>query len=466
MFKTKLLKKMTKEDIIESFEPMILPVYKKVDFISKDECNEYVANELMQNFEAITSHEVEDKIIKDMVEDAVYLYINELFNKDLEENLSNYIEKKVLNATTPKSALMELTKFTTFLSRVGIEINTSLTKRLLNIDKFNDIVEIIYNANANEIKTGQSDKITSDFTIMMILEIYCDVNDIEINIYDDVDSYNDNLYSEDSMSMYISEMTRIPLLTPEEEREIGLRLPDPEAVKKLVEANLRLVVSIAKRYMGRGLQFGDLVQEGNLGLMKAAEKFDASKGFKFSTYATWWIRQSITRAIGDTARTIRIPIHMTEQLYRYRRIASEFVAKNGYHPSAEEVAEIMNFPVEKIKDYMRLSQEPISIHTTIGDEEDTSLEDFIPAETSTPEDEYLRQELIEKVRAGLNRLPERERNIIVRRFGIGDNTEMTLEEVGEIYDVTRERIRQIQAKTLRKLRSRYKQAGLDKYFED
>lgn len=267
---------------------------------------------------------------------------------------------------------------------------------------------------------------------------------------------------DDPVKVYLKDIGRVPLLTPEEEIELAIRIADndEEAKKRLTEANLRLVVSIAKRYVGRGMQFLDLIQEGNLGLIKAVDKFDYSKGFKFSTYATWWIRQAITRAIADQGRTIRIPVHMVETINRVKKASSVLLHRNGHEATAEEIAQELNFTVERVREILRVSQEPVSLETPIGEEEDSHLGDFIPDEDALSPDEaaarVLRHEKIEEVLKTLN---PREAKVITLRFGLDNGKPMTLEEVGNEFDVTRERIRQIEAKAIRKIRhpSRSKQ---------
>ena len=268
-------------------------------------------------------------------------------------------------------------------------------------------------------------------------------------------SFTERGNAEDPVRMYLKEIGRIPLLSSEEEIELAKRMEegDEEAKKKLSEANLRLTVSIAKRYSGRGMQFLDLIQEGNLGLIKAVEKFDYRKGYKFSTYATWWIRQSITRAIADQARTIRIPVHMVETMNRVNRTSRRLLQEYGREPTPEEIAEAMNLPVERVLEISKISQEPVSLETPIGEEEDSHLGDFIPdddvpAPAEAAAFSMLKEQLIEV----LDTLTEREQKVLKLRFGLEDGRARTLEEVGKEFDVTRERIRQIEAKALRKLR--------------
>ncbi len=265
----------------------------------------------------------------------------------------------------------------------------------------------------------------------------------------------ENISVDDPVKAYLKEIGRVPLLSPEEETALAMRIMegDDKAKKRLSEANLRLVVSIAKRYVGRGMQFLDLIQEGNLGLIKAVEKFDYTKGFKFSTYATWWIRQAITRAIADQARTIRIPVHMVETINKVKKVSSQLLHKNGHEPSAEEISEELNMPVDKVREIMRVAQEPVSLETPIGEEEDSHLGDFIPDdEAPAPAEAASHTLLKEQLDDVLMSLTEREAKVLRLRFGLEDGRPRTLEEVGKEFDVTRERIRQIEAKALRKLR--------------
>ena len=275
--------------------------------------------------------------------------------------------------------------------------------------------------------------------------------------YDDALN-TDGIAIDDPVKVYLKEIGRVPLLTPEEEIDLALKIqaggPDGEKAKqRLSEANLRLVVSIAKRYVGRGMQFLDLIQEGNLGLIKAVEKFDHTKGFKFSTYATWWIRQAITRAIADQARTIRIPVHMVETINKVKKVSSQLLHEMGHDPSAEEIAERLEMPVDKVREIMRVAQEPVSLETPIGEEEDSHLGDFIPDDDAPIPAEAASQTLLkEQLAEVLKTLTPREEKVLRLRFGLEDGRPRTLEEVGKEFNVTRERIRQIEAKALRKLR--------------
>jgi RNA polymerase primary sigma factor len=273
---------------------------------------------------------------------------------------------------------------------------------------------------------------------------------------------------DDPVKIYLKEIGTVPLLTPEEEIELSERMAkgDIKARKRLAEANLRLVVSIAKRYVGRGMQFLDLIQEGNLGLIKAVEKFDHTKGFKFSTYATWWIRQAITRAIADQARTIRIPVHMVETITRVKKASSQLLHKNGRDATPEEIAELTEMPIERVREIMRIAQDPVSLETPIGEEEDSHLGDFIPDDDApAPADAASLILLKEQLGEVLHTLTDREEKVLRLRFGLEDGRSRTLEEVGKEFRVTRERIRQIEAKALRKLRHPSRSKRVKDYLE-
>ena len=286
--------------------------------------------------------------------------------------------------------------------------------------------------------------------------------ELEITV-DNVDSFAD-----DSVRLYLREIGKIPLLSPEEEAELAQRVVkgDKKAKDKMVEANMRLVVSIAKRYSGRGLDLLDLIQEGNTGLLRAVEKFDPEKGFKFSTYATWWIRQAITRAIADQARTIRIPVHMVETIHKVSRISRQLLQEYGHEASAEEIAEVMGVTPDKVREIMKIAQDPVSLETPIGEEEDSHLGDFIPDEDSPAPAEAASYTLLrEQLAEVLHTLNPREEQVLKLRFGLDDGRTRTLEEVGHEFNITRERIRQIEAKALRKLRHPSRSKRLKDYLD-
>jgi RNA polymerase primary sigma factor len=306
-----------------------------------------------------------------------------------------------------------------------------------------------------EIDYGVGDLPVLDDDLLPELDDLSQVEEVPEEEVTDTDALMDTFATDDPVRMYLKEIGKVPLLTPEEEQELARRMNagDEEAKRRMTEANLRLVVSIAKRYVGRGMLFLDLIQEGNLGLIKAVEKFDVEKGYKFSTYATWWIRQAITRAIADQARTIRIPVHMVETINKTIRVSRQLLQELGHDPSAEEIAAEMNMPVDKVRDILKIAQEPVSLETPIGEEEDSHLGDFIPDEDASEPSEAASFSLLrEQLEEVLDTLAPREKKVLELRFGIVDGRTRTLEEVGKEFNVTRERIRQIEAKALRKLR--------------
>ena len=295
------------------------------------------------------------------------------------------------------------------------------------------------------------------------------IDDIDLGDGKDSDFVADGAVTvDDPVKVYLKEIGRVPLLSSEEEIDLAIRIAngDVQAKQRLSEANLRLVVSIAKRYLGRGMQFLDLIQEGNLGLIKAVDKFDYTKGFKFSTYATWWIRQAITRAIADQARTIRIPVHMVETINKVKKVQSQLLHQNGHEPTPDEIADELDLPVDKVREIMRVAQEPVSLETPIGEEEDSHLGDFIPDDGApAPADAASHTMLREQLSDVLSTLTPREEKVLRLRFGLEDGRSRTLEEVGKEFNVTRERIRQIEAKALRKLRHPSRSRKLKDYLD-
>ncbi len=331
-------------------------------------------------------------------------------------------------------------------------------------EKIEDMYDTFANYNIDIVDDIEKEPTESDIKLQVESEkedeLDLDLKSLEMSIA------KSNM--DDPVRMYLKEIGKIALLNPDEEVELSQRMVkgDEYAKMKIVEANLRLVVSIAKRYVGRGMLFLDLIQEGNLGLIKAVEKFDYTKGFKFSTYATWWIRQAITRAIADQARTIRIPVHMVETINKLIRVNRQLVQELGRDPRPDEIAEQMNMPQEKIMEIMKIAQEPVSLETPIGEEEDSHLGDFIPDDDAWAPSEAAAYSLLkEQIEEVLETLTDREKKVLKLRFGLDDGRARTLEEVGKEFDVTRERIRQIEAKALRKLRGPKKSNKLKDYLD-
>ncbi len=369
----------------------------------------------------------------------------------MDENTQAKFDEKVkelLSSAKKKKNVLEYQEISEFFADMPLEE-----------EQFEKILEVLEQNNVDVLRITEDD---------------ADVEEIILSDEDDVDVENldltipDGISLEDPVRMYLKEIGKVPLLSADEEIELAKRmeLGDEDAKKRLAEANLRLVVSIAKRYVGRGMLFLDLIQEGNLGLIKAVEKFDYRKGYKFSTYATWWIRQAITRAIADQARTIRIPVHMVETINKLIRVSRQLLQELGREPTPEEIAEEMRMPTDRVREILKISQEPVSMETPIGEEEDSHLGDFleddkVPVPAEAAAFTLLKEQLVEV----LGTLTEREQKVLRLRFGLDDGRARTLEEVGKEFNVTRERIRQIEAKALRKLRHPSRSRKLKDYLD-
>lgn len=376
--------------------------------------------------------------------------------KATEDEAKKFMERMsaLLDLAKSKKNVLEITEINNFFKDID-----------LTEERIEKIIEFLEQKNVDVLQISD-DKDTDDD---MILELE---NNGEVPDDDEIENIDlsvpDGISIEDPVRMYLKEIGKVPLLSAEEEIELAQRMEegDQEAKKRLAEANLRLVVSIAKRYVGRGMLFLDLIQEGNLGLIKAVEKFDYRKGYKFSTYATWWIRQAITRAIADQARTIRIPVHMVETINKLIRVSRQLLQELGREPTPEEIAAEMNMPVDRVREILKISQEPVSLETPIGEEEDSHLGDFIqddnvPVPSDAAAFTLLKEQLVEV----LGTLTEREQKVLRLRFGLDDGRARTLEEVGKEFNVTRERIRQIEAKALRKLRHPSRSRKLKDYLD-
>jgi len=367
----------------------------------------------------------------------------------MDENMVKFLEKlkELVPYAKKKKGVLEFQEINDFFGDIQ-----------LSEEQIEKIYEYLEENNVDILKISDEDDIPDDD---ILLEDDEDLEKIDLSIPEGVSI-------EDPVRMYLKEIGKVPLLSAEEEIELAQRMEngDQAAKKRLAEANLRLVVSIAKRYVGRGMLFLDLIQEGNLGLIKAVEKFDYRKGYKFSTYATWWIRQAITRAIADQARTIRIPVHMVETINKLVRVSRQLLQELGREPSPEEIAAEMHIPVERVREILKISQEPVSLETPIGEEEDSHLGDFIQDDNvPVPADAAAFSLLKEQLTEVLVTLTDREQKVLRLRFGLDDGRARTLEEVGKEFKVTRERIRQIEAKALRKLRHPSRSRKLKDYLE-
>ena len=361
---------------------------------------------------------------------------NAVPEKSAEEYLRELIEKGKKAGKLTSKELMDV------LENLNLDAD--------QIDKFYDTLE-----NLGIETTGEDYLRPIDEDALPELEQLEEIEEVTDEELKSADALADSYATDDPVRMYLKEIGKIPLLSPDEEIDLAIRMAqgDEEAKRRMAEANLRLVVSIAKRYVGRGMLFLDLIQEGNLGLIKAVDKFDYTKGYKFSTYATWWIRQAITRAIADQARTIRIPVHMVETINKVIRVSRQLLQELGHDPTPEEIAEEMGMPVDKVREILKIAQEPVSLETPIGEEEDSHLGDFIPDEDASEPSEAASYTLLrEQLDSVLSTLTPREEKVLRLRFGLEDGRTRTLEEVGKEFNVTRERIRQIEAKALRKLR--------------
>lgn len=371
----------------------------------------------------------------------------------MDEHMAKFEErlKELVKLGKKKKGILEIQEINDFFHDID-----------LDSEQMEKVFEYLEGQNIDVLRISSDDDDIDDSDIVISDEDEVDVEKIDLSVPDGVSI-------EDPVRMYLKEIGKVPLLTAEEEVDLAKRMAegDESAKKRLAEANLRLVVSIAKRYVGRGMLFLDLIQEGNLGLIKAVEKFDYHKGFKFSTYATWWIRQAITRSIADQARTIRIPVHMIETINKLNRISRQMLQEMGREPTPEELAERMMMPEDKIRKVLKIAKEPISMETPIGDDEDSHLGDFIEDTTlELPLDSATSESLRSATRDVLSGLTAREAKVLRMRFGIDMNTDHTLEEVGKQFDVTRERIRQIEAKALRKLRHPSRSEVLRSFLDD
>ena len=383
--------------------------------------------------------------------------INEELNNDSIKLINNYLNNKFIEVNNYKQALNNFNSLNSFFKTHNYTPNPDIIIELLNKNEiFNKMIELIFKHYKNLIISGKFESIYDNDLLLITVDSYCMIKNIEIKDFDNIryDELDTNL--PDSISMYLKEIGEKKILTPEEEKELGLKIAqgDSKAKEEFIERNLKLVVSIAKKYVGRGLDLLDLIQEGNIGLMNAIDKYDVNKGFKFSTYATWWIKQSINRALADKGRNIRLPVHVYEKIRTYKKTVSDLDSKLGRQPTVNEIANAMGLSISSVVNIFKIQDDTTSINKTIGDEEDTEIEELIPSKENSPEEtainntlQFQVQDLFEKCN-----LKPKEIDILMLRYGINAKRPMTLFEVGEKYHVTRERIRQIEAKALMKIR--------------
>ncbi len=425
---------------------------KKKDTGAKKEVVEEVVEEELLNSEESNLEEMENDNPGDLIDES---------NAEKEDSLTEEEREKIFDAKL-KKLLKEAKKKGTVQDDDIIDALKD-TQSLLTPDYMAKALDFFEKNNVDVLNFSddEPDLDDDDLGIDLSEEEEIDIEHIDMSVPEGVSL-------EDPVRMYLKEIGKVPLLTADQETDLAQRMEkgDEVARKQLAEANLRLVVSIAKRYVGRGMLFLDLIQEGNMGLIKAVEKFDYRKGYKFSTYATWWIRQAITRAIADQARTIRIPVHMVETINKLTRVSRQLLQELGREPSPEEIAEEMDIPVDRVREIQKISQEPVSLETPIGEEEDSHLGDFlpdddVPAPSEAAASMILKEQLVEV----LGTLTEREQKVLRLRFGLDDGRARTLEEVGKEFNVTRERIRQIEAKALRKLRHPSRSRKLKEFLE-
>lgn len=417
----------------------------------------------------MTEQNMENNEVKNLNDQNIYKETGSEQQQEVEKQLlesqknENQEKQPAKKSTENKSEGKKMSEEKKSLIREKVReiISLGQSKGFLTYSEIQEILDKV------ELDASQIENIYDTLESMGIDVVDDRVSEEEL-LKDDLENLPEGIAIDDPVRMYLKEIGKIPLLTPEEEIELAKRIEqgDEEAKKRLAEANLRLVVSIAKRYVGRGMLFLDLIQEGNLGLLKAVEKFDYRKGYKFSTYATWWIRQAITRAIADQARTIRIPVHMVETINKLVRVSRQLLQEKGREPTPEEIAKEMNMPVEKVREILKIAQEPVSLETPIGEEEDSHLGDFIPDDDAlAPSEAAAHSMLKEQLMEVLDSLNEREKKVLKLRFGLEDGRARTLEEVGREFNVTRERIRQIEAKALRKLRHPSRSKKLKDFLE-
>ena len=472
-FGLKKINSMTDEEIYDSLSSLIWELYEKYSYLnlSKKDYKKLVMSVIKQTKETYNGRiDYNIYLSNNLKQELSKILLVRLNNDKYSFNIiDNYINKNIQGSYQYADSIEKFNNIHRFLNKYNYSITPDVIIKLFNNNKiFTSIIKTIFNYNYNVIITGKIDDYIEDTTLLLVLDIYCAYNNIEIKDKEELE--DDAILKGDSVHQYLQEISKIPLLSVEQEKELGIRLAnkDKKARQRLIEANLRLVIRMAKKSQGRGLDFLDLIQEGNIGLINAVEKFDVSLGYKFSTYATWWIRQAIDRAIYDKGKNIRIPVHLNEQISRLNTVSRVLEKELGRTPSIEEVAKKMRISVTRAEELSKVDQDTVSLSAPVGEDEDSELGDFIPSEEKGPDDivlngmlrKYL-DEIIDSINAS-----EREKYIIRLRYGFIDGDEHTLESIGAEFGITRERIRQLEAKTLNKIRMHRKTKDLAVYTDN
>ena len=452
---------------IDNNSSSLLRLFTLYNYLNITEQDFYIIiNQVLSENEK--ENDLNNTILK-KIEEQLILMSKNLF-KDQEsiiKTINEYCNKNLTKASNFNSIIKFYKDLNSILNKNEYTINPNIIIELLNNPLINNSITLIYQTYEAEIKSDRLNRKTNNQTLITFIETYCLINDIEIKSEQEAP---EPIYSLDGIGQYLKETRNIPLLTQQEEIELQKRIEsgDEDAKRLFIESNLRLVVSIAKKYIDKGLALDDLIQEGNIGLMIAVDRFDYKKGFRFSTYATWWIRQAITRAIADKGRTIRVPVHMVEKLSIINRKIEHLKTELNREPTRQEILEELGLTSEEMETIEKLQQEPLSLNAKIGEDADTELESLIPSEENLMEEDYINSTIPEQIRKVLNsvNLKEREREVIYLRYGLTGEKPKTLEEVGKIFHVTRERIRQIEAAALRKIRHSSLTKELEIYIKD
>ena len=450
---------MDSKKIYNHLLPTINRIYEKYKYIniSIEEYNNLVLNEINDSKKENIDNYLYEAYLKKKIQNLLNKYIEEKIY-DINESfniINNYINQNFTKTNDYRKATIYFDKLNNYFESYDFIPDIDTIIKLINENNiFGNMIKSIYEHYQSKIIKGNYEEIFNNILLISTIETYCDINGIEIKFEEEKD-IND-YYDSNDVNTYLREVSKIPLLTKEEEKELAYKIGegDTKAKDLFIESNLRLVISIAKKYLGRGLQFLDLIQEGNLGLIKAVERFDITKEHKFSTYATWWIRQAIIRAIANKGRNVRIPVHIYERLSTYNKIENILETKLGRKPTIDEIASKLELPVEKVNEIYELKQDSLSMNFLIGDDEESELGDIIPSTEKSPEDISIRDILQQDVRKLLDNcnLTKREKNILMLRYGFDDDTPMTLEKIGDGYNISRERTRQIEAVALKKIR--------------